>query len=460
MKYIFKILIGSFLIVLFSYNQVSAQRIPVPDTVSQNEKLYHLGRMWSEIKYNFVNMDQVNFDIDSLYRAYIPKIKNTKNDYEFYQALKAFAAFFNDGHTTVWNNAAFYEMRDYFKMNLTDINKKVYAFCVRKSPETDSTWLGAEVIKISGIPTEKFLRDSIFPYVSASTEQSLWMQGVQNIHQDFEWKPFKATIVKTSGDTVSIKLKRNGEATRKPDDEYWGYKFDTSHEHVGFKYLRDSIGYLEVKSFHPKRDIIKKIKEQLPGIYEANALIIDLRKNGGGSTRNAWYLQSLLTEGDYFLNYGWQTRINDGVKRANANRKSKYEDYGKNQALRYSSPDTISVADSIRTIEVPVAILTGEHTYSAAEDFLVNLYEVPDRPVLIGRETGGSTGSPLVVPGLPYDGIIRICTRRICFPYSGKPFVNQGIKPDIHVEKSIENLINNRDAVLDTAVQYLLEKEL
>lgn len=75
-----KLVIGSLLIVLFSYNQVSAQRIPVPDTVSQNEKLYHLGRTWSEIKYNFVNMDQVNFDIDSLYRAYIPKIKKVEYD--------------------------------------------------------------------------------------------------------------------------------------------------------------------------------------------------------------------------------------------------------------------------------------------------------------------------------------------------------------------------------------------
>lgn len=458
MRNIFKFLVISFLMVLSSCTVVYSQQIP--DTVSQDEKLYHLGRMWSEIKYNFVNMDQVDFDIDSLYRAYIPKIKNTKNDYEFYQRLKAFAASFNDGHTTVWDHAAFYEMRDYFKMNLININKKVYIYRMSKYPEIDSTWLGAEVIKISGIPTEKYLRDSIFPYVSASTEKSLWMKGVHDIHQDFEWKPFKATLIKTSGDTVSIELKRNGEATRKPDEEYWGKQPDFSNEQVEFNYLRDSIGYLEVKSFHPKRDIIKKIEEKLPEIYKANALIIDLRKNGGGSTRDARYLQSLLTKEDYFLNYGWQTRVNDGVKKANANWKSKYKDYGKNQALRYSSPDTITVADSIRTIEVPVVILTGEYTYSAAEDFLVNLYEVPDRPVLIGRETGGSTGSPLVVPNLPYDGIIRICTRRICFPYSGKPFVNQGIKPDIKVEKSIEDLINNKDAVLDTAVQYLLEKEL
>jgi len=458
MRNIFKFLVISFLIVLSSCTVVYSQQIP--DTVSQDEKLYHLGRMWSEIKYNFVNMDQVDVDIDSLYRTYIPKIRNTKNDYEFYQSLKAFAASFHDGHTAVWDHAAFYGIRDYFKMNLINIDEKVYIYRVSKYPETDSTWLGAEVIKISGIPTEKYLRDSIFPYVSASTENSLWNKGVFDIHMDFIWKPFKATLIKTSGDTVSIELKRNGEATRKPDEEYWGKQPDFSREQVKFNYLRDSIGYLEVKSFHPKRDIIKKIEEKLPKIYNANALIIDLRRNGGGSTRNAWYLQSLLTKGDYFLNYGWQTRINDGVKRANANWKPKYEDYGKNQALRYSSPDTISVADSIRTIEVPVAILTGEHTYSAAEDFLVNLYEVPDRPVLIGRETGGSTGSPLVVPNLPYDGIIRICTRRICFPYSGKPFVNQGIKPDIKVEKSIEDLINNGDAVLDTAVQYLLKREL
>lgn len=92
-------------------------------------------------------------------------------------------------------------------------------------------------------------------------------------------------------------------------------------------------------------------------------------------------------------------------------------------------------------------------------DFLVNIYEVPGRPLMIGVESGGSTGSPLVVDGLPGDGYARICTRRICYPYSGKPFVNAGVKPDIEVENSIDDYLSGRDAILERAVAEL-EKSL
>ena len=108
-----------------------------------------------------------------------------------------------------------------------------------------------------------------------------------------------------------------------------------------------------------------------------------------------------------------------------------------------------------KPIACPAAILIGRFTFSAAEDFLVNLYEQPGRPVLIGEETGGSTGSPLVVNGLPGGGYARICTRRICYPVSYKRFVNQGVKPDVEVSQTIEDYLQGKDVVLEKAIDEL-----
>src|SRR5450759_3188523 len=39
----------------------------LPNKITNTEKVYWLGQIWSEIKYNFVNIDRIKFDLDSLY---------------------------------------------------------------------------------------------------------------------------------------------------------------------------------------------------------------------------------------------------------------------------------------------------------------------------------------------------------------------------------------------------------
>ncbi len=201
--------------------------------------------------------------------------------------------------------------------------------------------------------------------------------------------------------------------------------------------------------------VIKEFDKIAKELYKANGLIINLRSNGGGSTDVAWHLQKYLTKGNYFLNYAWESRINDGVRKANGNWKEEYKDYFLNKAYRFEKPDTIFISDTLKRITCPTAILIGRFTFSAAEDFLVNIFECPNRPILIGEETGGSTGSPLVIPGLPGGGYARICTRRICYPLSGKRFVNCGVKPDIEVKQTIDDYLNTKDVVLERAIKEI-----
>lgn len=429
----------------------------LPTEIDESTKLYYFSQLWSEVKYNFVNIDKLSFNVDSLYRSYLPLVINSKNDYEYHRILKRFMSSLKDGHSEVYSNQ-FSAFLDYVPMTINDFNKKLYITSIRKCPETDSSWLGAEITEISGIKTLKFLTDSVFTFISASTLSHLWMQAPSEMLYDLKSKPFVATIKKSNGKVQTITLKRNGESTRTENDEYYERISKFSNKKVELKLITDKIALLTINSFTPDDKVIENIKSEMFKLTKAKGLIIDLRRNGGGSTRVAHYLQSCLTPGKYYLNFGWETRINDGVGKANGNWIKKYEDYYLNKAYRYNVPDTIFIPDSIERINIPVVILISRYTFSAAEDFLVNIYEVPNRPLLIGEETGGSTGSPLVVPGFPGGGYSRICTRRICYPYSGKRFVNEGIKPDIEVKQTLKDFMENKDIVLDKALDVIKSK--
>jgi C-terminal processing protease CtpA/Prc len=319
----------------------------------------------------------------------------------------------------------------------------------------DSTWLGAELIEIDNIPTIDYLKQNVFPYISASTEQHLWMQAIYKIQSGLKTEPFKGKIKKTDGTVEKIVLKRNGEATRTPDDEDWGVIPKYSRNIIDLDWVDNNIAVIRFNRFSPADKAIKEFDNVVKMVENAKGLIIDLRQNGGGSTEVAWHLQEYLSEQNSFLNFAWETRINDGVKKANGNWKEEYKDYYLDKAVRFEEPETINVSNTIKSFKCKTVLLVGRFTFSAAEDFLVNIYEVPNRPKIIGEETGGSTGSPLVVSGLPGGGYARICTRRICYPISGKKFVNSGVKPDIEVKQSIEDYLKGRDVVLEKAIKEI-----
>ena len=70
----------------YNSNSYAQERPTVPSSVNTVEdKVYALSLLWSEIKYNFVHIDQVNFDIDSLYRATMRRVLKTENDQDFYK---------------------------------------------------------------------------------------------------------------------------------------------------------------------------------------------------------------------------------------------------------------------------------------------------------------------------------------------------------------------------------------
>ncbi len=421
-------------------------------TLSGDEKLYALSLFWSEAKYNFAFIDKLTFNLDSLYKVYIPEVLSTTNDYEFYDVMKRFAGRFKDGHTNVSYRG--YNYGDYIPASVRYFKDDLYLVHVREDL-ADRFPVGSKILAINGLKTADYMNRHVMPYIESDFEPTAKVLAASYV---FASRPLTDTLTvtyQTPGNKIStIVLPRDGEAKRDSEKSV-GYTPRYSREPVEIIWKENKIAVLAFNTFHDRNGELIALFEKLKDtLYTASGIIIDLRQNGGGGTNVAWHLLQYIIKDNYFLNFAWQTRTNDGVRKAQGNFREEYEAFYNNRAYRTVPADTVFIPDSIRRFDVPMVVLTSTMTVSAAEDFLIILYERPDRPLFIGQPSFGSTGSPLMVWGWPDNGMARICARRVLFPYSMKPFT-EGIRPDIQVDYTFDELMSGKDKDVEVAVQEI-----
>lgn len=88
------------LLTVFSSSNLSGQD---ENNLSSMDKLYGLSLLWKEVSYNFAFFEQIpNLNWDSCYQAYIPKVMESKNDWDYYLELQKFMSLLQDGHTRIF----------------------------------------------------------------------------------------------------------------------------------------------------------------------------------------------------------------------------------------------------------------------------------------------------------------------------------------------------------------------
>ena len=437
---------------------VFSQAISEKSINTLEDKIYGLSLLWSEVKYNFVNIDHLDFDLDSLYRETMKRVISTKDDIAYYKELDYFLNRLNDAHTNLFDYPeSGSEDVDYPNYGTKYIGGKYYFIKYKKDcPYSDPDLLGAEIIEIDGLPTEQYVEKFVLPYLTGSTLKYKLNQAGRLLLNGLEGSSICGKAICRDGKMKTFDIVRNGEAIRKNDDVWLPedeYSFHTS-EAVTLNW-KDDIAFLNIRRFIPEsvcNDIDKAMAEI--NACQCRGVIIDLRGNGGGRTDVAWRLQMYLTQADTIRSFGAQTRINSGYGRAQGNYRQEYEDFYLYKAYKNEPIELITKPQGIKALSCPVAILIDNNSFSACEDFLINIYEMPDRPVLIGEETAGSTGAPLVIE-LPHDAVARICTLRPLFPYSMKPFVGKGILPDIEIIPTLDDCLSGKDIAIQKAINYI-----
>jgi C-terminal processing protease CtpA/Prc len=206
--------------------------------------------------------------------------------------------------------------------------------------------------------------------------------------------------------------------------------------------------------------------EKLPELYKAKGVVIDLRNNGGGSTDIGTNILEYFTNDTILQHSKYQTRQHlasfkawgiELLPKDTIGREWNTKSYLYNHDLvTYSfdySPNKVKAG--LKTLVVPTAILIGHKTASAAEDFLISA-DNQKHMIRIGERSFGSTGQPYQFD-LPGGGSARVCTKKDTYP-DGREFVGYGVKPDIEVAPTVKDFIDNKDPVLEKALDYLKQK--
>lgn len=209
-----------------------------------------------------------------------------------------------------------------------------------------------------------------------------------------------------------IEQEKNG---RDPDDEkHWNEML--KKENYGFKKverLPGNIGYVDFRNFASPDYSKETISSVMKFLENTDAIIFDLRMNGGGDPAGVQLICSyLFTETPVHLNDLYY-RPTDETK-----------EYW-----------TLRKIDGKRMPDVPVYVLTSKFTFSGAEEFSYNLKNLK-RATIVGETTGGGA-HPGGVKAINEGFAIFVPNGRAISPVTKTNWEGVGVTPDVDVKSEL-----------------------
>ncbi|MFH2054976.1 MAG: S41 family peptidase [bacterium] len=195
------------------------------------------------------------------------------------------------------------------------------------------------------------------------------------------------------------------------------------------EHLPGNVGYMKFNQFADAEYAGGTAIAALSFLAYVDALIIDLRENGGGSPSMIQLISSYFFDESVHLN-SFYIRHEDTVKQF----------------------WTQSFVEGPRMADVDIYVLTSSYTFSGAEEFSYNMKNLK-RGTIIGETTGGGAHpvSTHVFPKLNFG--VRVPFGRAINPISGTNWEGVGVEPDIKVPAD-----QALDRALLEAYNKLLEK--
>lgn len=200
--------------------------------------------------------------------------------------------------------------------------------------------------------------------------------------------------------------------------ETWFEKLE--RQNYGFNRVEVLTGNIGIIDFWGFADLTKKarisIAKTLRPIENADAMIIDLRENGGGSAQTVQFIASYFIQGKVHLNSFYTRQTNHT------------EDF-------YTFADI----NFPKLNHIPIVVLVGPNTFSAAEEFAYNLKHM-SRAVIIGEPTKGGA-NPWRHFSLKHDFRIAIPVAKAINPFTKSNWEGVGVKPHHIVELELAEKI-------------------
>ena len=238
-------------------------------------------------------------------------------------------------------------------------------------------------------------------------------------------------------------------------ENYFHYDY---YSKGGFTYqiLPENIGYIHYASFVDGFDDAL-LDHMLTMFKDCKGLIFDIRDNGGGSKANVNKLACRFTTEKKVLKGYLLHKTGVGHSDFTDTVPEYLTPPGTIASFNYIDTDSVNLSNldskRVRFLK-PIAVLSNRNVYSAANDFIRTM-KVVDNATVIGDRSGGGGGIPASFD-LPNGWNVRLSVTPMLD--IDKQHTELGIDPDIKVDMADDAYATGRDAILDTAIEYLLAK--
>ena len=411
-----------------------------------------VNRYWS-----FILFKPGAFDLEQAHGALLAEAKTARSPDACADVLQRFMAHLKDGHSalayfprTTVRTAPEIELRSFRERMVQSPGERgrVRVF-VASRDTTDSTLVavkpGSELLSVDGMSV-----DSVYwqmhDRISGSTRQ--WRDHLADARVLFG--PAETEVRLTLRD-----LDRNvyDVTVRRPPDPYGGdeearraaaeLEYDTMTV-AESKVLDGGWGYLKLNTFAWKkpRETVEKFDEALDALLDRPGLILDLRGNGGG------YIDAMVEIAGHF--------VDDRI----VLQYFQFRQPGARYVVEFWDPKRggsamppLHAKPRKPVYEGPVLVLIDAGCFSACEGFAGGLQSI-GRVRVVG--TGPSGGGSGWVGGsrLPSGGIITF-SQFVSWRPDGTQIEHNGVHPDVKVFERPTDWAEDRDAVLEKAIELL-----
>lgn len=204
---------------------------------------------------------------------------------------------------------------------------------------------------------------------------------------------------------------------------------------ISYKVLEGNVGYMYYPSFSAGIGQLN-LDYILAILQDTDALILDIRDNGGGMLSNIDVLVGRFI--DHATSGGYM-RHKTGPG---------HDDFSEPYHVIYEPADPGRIRWDVKK---PVYLLTNRSCFSAANDFVAVMKTLPNVTV-VGARTGGGGGMPFTFE-LPIGWAVRFSASPMYAPDGSE--IESGIDPTEGYERhcTAEELASGRDAILDFALE-------
>lgn len=234
---------------------------------------------------------------------------------------------------------------------------------------------------------------------------------------------------------TSIEISWRRRDGRKVSSEFTRY---LQERELGLRVRKtDDIAIIEMDGF--TRDVSRKLVAALKEVSrDARGVVLDLRANGGGDA------EAMIDVASSFLGAGFNL--------------GRFIDRSSRQIPLVTREKSPLIPNRLTKVNLPLVVLTSERTSSAAEIFVAEL-KASKRASVVGTETCGCVLAIRTRHQLPDGGILDI-SELDYQTSSGERLEKNGVKPDVILSLTREDLYSNRDRVMELGLRKLKAREV